>query len=176
MVRRLCASLSLSLFCAVAVLACDPVVVEPVAPVGPVARVAVAAPVRTCSPQELRLGDKPQSGFLFEARTRASVVEHAAIEPTLLEQERLPIERGDVTDHRQLGATLIAQHRIDEAITAFRTALVVDASADVWSELGAAYLDGGEVDRGLRCLQEAVTVEVDHLASRQLLARAADEK
>ncbi|HEY1099369.1 MAG TPA: tetratricopeptide repeat protein, partial [Myxococcota bacterium] len=90
---------------------------------------------------------------------------------SLLEQERLPIERGDVTDHRVLGAALLAEHRIDEAITALRQALVVDGSAETWSRLGAAYVEAGEVDRGLRCLEEAVTVDVDHLDSRRLLAR-----
>ena len=151
MLRRLCVP-ALSLFCAVGSLAC-----EADAPAGGAADVVrPAAPLATMRPTP----------------AAAVVVEDAGTaEPTLLERERLSVERGDVTDHRRLGEEMLAQHRLDEAITALRTALVVDASADVWSRLGAAYVQDGQLDRGLRCLQEAVTVDVDHLASRQILAR-----
>jgi len=147
MLRLLCAP-ALSLLCAVSVLACE--APPPVEVARPLPRVAVTLPTATAP---------------------AAVADQDVVAPTLLEQERLAVERGDVTDHRRLGETLLAQRRTDEAITAFRTALVVDASADVWSRLGAAYIDNGDVERGLRCLQEAVTIDVDHLASRQILAR-----
>ena len=90
---------------------------------------------------------------------------------SMLERETLPVPVNDLVDHRRLADGLLKQARTAEAISEYRQSLAVDASADVWGALGDAYLRVGEVDRGVACLQEAVTVDVDHLASRRLLAR-----
>jgi Flp pilus assembly protein TadD len=91
--------------------------------------------------------------------------------PTLLEREALHSNDGHTADHRKLGEQQLRDGRTRDAIGAFRKALVFDASADVWASLGDAYLRVGDVSRGLDCLQEAVTVDVHHLAARRLLAR-----
>ncbi len=115
----------------------------------------------------------------------AGVADHAAVPvvdavvdavvaepvPSVLEREALMIEKGDFADHRKLGEKLLREGRSMDAIGEFRKTLAVDASADVWASLGDSYLRVGDVSRGLDCLLEAVTVDVDHLPSRRLLAR-----
>jgi tetratricopeptide (TPR) repeat protein len=91
--------------------------------------------------------------------------------PTLLEREALLIDDGDTADHRKLGDKYLRDGRALDAIGEYRKTLAVDASADVWAALGDAYLRLGDVARGLDCLQEAVTVDVDHLPARRLLTR-----
>lgn len=91
--------------------------------------------------------------------------------PTLLEREALLIDDGDTADHKKLGDKHLREGRSMDAIGAYRKTLAVDASADVWASLGDAYLRVGDVARGLECLQEAVTVDVHHLAARRLLTR-----
>lgn len=95
----------------------------------------------------------------------------APLAPSLLEREALHINDGDVADHRKLGDKLLREGRSMDAIGEYRKTLAVDASADVWAALGDAYLRVGDVARGLDCLQEAVTVDVDHLPARRLLTR-----
>lgn len=90
---------------------------------------------------------------------------------SLLEKEALAIEDGDLVDHRAEGARLLARGDAMNAIGELKKALSIDSSADVWGQLGDAYLRVGDVERGLPCLDEAVTVDVDHLASRRLLTR-----
>jgi len=94
-----------------------------------------------------------------------------ATRPSILEREALPVPVNDLVDHRRLADGFLAQGRAADAISEYRQSLAVDASADVWAALGDAYLRIGEVERGVACLQEAVTVDVDHLASRRLLTR-----
>lgn len=101
----------------------------------------------------------------------ASVAVVAEPVPTVLEREALMIETGDFADHRRLGEKLLREGRSMDAIGEFRKTLTVDASADVWASLGDSYLRVGDVSRGLDCLLEAITVDVDHLPSRRLLAR-----
>jgi len=91
--------------------------------------------------------------------------------PTLLEREAIRSDDNDDADHRKLGDRHLREGRSIDAIGAYRRALAVDASADVWTSLGDAYLRVGNVTHGLDCLQEAVTVDVDHLPARRLLTR-----
>jgi Flp pilus assembly protein TadD len=114
---------------------------------------------------------------------RASVIEMppvtiAAASPSttssrsLLEQEALHSDVDGVFP-RVVAEEHLRAGRADDAVLAFRKALARDASAEVWTGLGEAYLRAGNVAAGLACLQEAVAVDVDSLPARRLLVRHA---
>lgn len=90
---------------------------------------------------------------------------------SLLEQEALAIEDGDLVDHKAEGLRLLSRGDSMNAIGELKKALSIDSSAEVWTPLGDAYLRVGDVERALPCLQEAVTVDVDHLPARRILSR-----
>jgi len=92
-------------------------------------------------------------------------------ERSLLDVEAVAVTEGDVVDHRADGARLAAAGDVSGAISEYKQALSVDSSADVWAALGDAYLKNGSSERGVACLDEAVSIDVDNLAARRLLTR-----
>lgn len=90
---------------------------------------------------------------------------------SLLDIEAVAVADGDVVDHRAEGARLAAAGDVAGAMSEYKQALSVDSSADVWAALGDAYLKNGSTERGVACLDEAVSVDVDNLLARRLLTR-----
>jgi len=104
------------------------------------------------------------------ASTSTTTDTSTQVPTTLLDREVL--DGGDpLVDHKGAARALLAQKKVPEAIASLRRALATDASADVWAALGDAYLQQGDIERGLSCLREATSLDVHHLASRKVLTR-----
>ena len=150
-------AISLSLLCAVAAVAC---VEEPLprqeGRTRPDAVVDAGVPIVRYTP--------PVADALEPAALADAV-------PTLLEREALAIEDGDVVDHKAFGAALLQKGDSMNALGELRKTLSIDSSAETWALLGDAYLRVGDVERGVPCLLEAVSLDVDQLAARRLLTR-----
>ncbi len=170
--RRSCSSiipLALAVVALGTVVSCD----APLPSQGPVAA-DVAAVVDVVD---------PGSAVAAPTAPRASVIEMPPVAITgsssvtmssssLLLREALHSD-GDGVDSRIVAEEHLRAGRANDAVIAFRKALVRDASAEVWTGLGEAYLRAGDVAAGLACLYEAVAVDVDTLPARRLLVRHA---
>ncbi len=91
--------------------------------------------------------------------------------PSLLDREAIALDDGDLVDHKAFALQLLQQGEQASAIVELRKTLSVDSSAETWAALGDAYLRAGDVERGVPCLLEAVSLDVDHLPARRLLTR-----
>jgi Flp pilus assembly protein TadD len=164
-IRACC--LALSLLCAVVAAPACTERAEPVATPKPRAPMVMFDPrtsgpmPTTTTPAEPAVVDVPHV-----------LGEHlAAPVPSLLEREALAIEDGDLVDHKVFGVQLLQKGESMNAIGELKKALSIDSSAETWAVLGDAYLRVGDVDRGVPCLLEAVSLDVDQLSARRLLAR-----
>ena len=158
MIRACC--IALSLLSAVA--AC--VVEDPAAPAQKTA-VARAVVVHVAAPPLPPVSAPPPGPTVVDVPRFAEPV------PSLLEREALAIEDGDLVDHKAFGVQLLNKGEAQNALGELKKALSVDSSADTWAALGDAYLRTGDVERGLPCLLEAVSLDVDQLGARRLLTR-----
>ncbi|MDP2342171.1 MAG: tetratricopeptide repeat protein [Deltaproteobacteria bacterium] len=159
MIRDCC--VALSLLCAVAAAAC----IEEPAAVAPPRPPIVMFDVRTSGPMPLPPAEPAVDVASVDVPHVAEPV------PSLLEREALAIEDGDLVDHKAFGLQLLQKGESMNAIGEIKKALSIDSSAETWALLGDAYLRVGDVDRGVPCLLEAVSLDVDQLSARRLLAR-----
>jgi tetratricopeptide (TPR) repeat protein len=126
--------------------------VEKDAPIIPAPVVAVApAPVADA----FAAADLEDAGDTLAV---APVMEESPPTPrTLFEEEALFVEGDVAEEHREIAKQLMAEDKPGEAIESFRKALFAQPTHQSWAELGRAYLEAGEDDRGLACLEEALT-------------------
>ena len=91
--------------------------------------------------------------------------------PTLFDTVALAPAEGDTTDYQKEGQRYLAEGRAMEAVGALRLALSARATPEVWQLLGEAYLAGGDDDKGVACLEEAVSSDATAIAARRVLAK-----
>ena len=92
-------------------------------------------------------------------------------QPSLFDIEALVPALDDDTDYAKRTKTLVEAGRFGEAATAARNALAADPSADAWRVLGETYLQAGETERGVACLEKAVSMDRYLFDTEMLLAK-----
>lgn len=122
----------------------------------------VSQRVETSPPSVTTADSSPNSPVLI---TYSPIVEEvpAVIEvsaTSLYEREALESpEAPSDTDWAEQGADFFEANNFEQAIVAFRNALVQSPdSPSVWGSLGQAYMQSGERERGIECLEEALSI------------------